>query len=142
LFYPRSSAKIRGKFFIHSAFAGVTAPGHPAGKTPVGSYFGRAGAGHSGWQVPKVPPPTPKQQPHGRLQMSPVVQELPQALIAFVPVRNWRTDIALAERTPINMVANKILLVIVRSPFLDQFKFGGGGGGPSGWQLPPVPNGL
>jgi hypothetical protein len=74
--------------------------------------------------------------------MSPVVQELPQALIAFVPVRNWRRDIALAERTPINMVANKILLVIVRSPFLDQFKFGGGGGGPSGWQLPPVPNGL
>jgi hypothetical protein len=73
--------------------------------------------------------------------MSPVVQELPHALIAYVPVRNWRRDIALAERTPINIVANKILLVIVRSTFLDH-KFGGGGGGPSGWQLPPVPNGL
>jgi hypothetical protein len=74
--------------------------------------------------------------------MSPFMHELPQALIAFVPERNWRRDIALAERTPINIVANKILLVIVRSPFLDQFEFGGGGGGPSGWQLPPVPNGL
>jgi hypothetical protein len=52
--------------------------------------------------------------------MSPVVQELPHALTAYVPVRNWRRDIALAERTPINIVANKILLVIVRSPFLDQ----------------------
>jgi hypothetical protein len=89
-----------------------------------------------------VNPPGPKQQPHGRLQMSPVVQELPHALIAFVPVRNWRTDIALAERTPINIATNKSLLAIVRSPFLDQFKFGGGGGGPSGWQLPPVPKGL
>jgi hypothetical protein len=64
-----------------------------------------------------VNPPGPKQQPHGRLQMSPVVQELPHALIAFVPVRNWRTDIALAERTPINIVTNKSLLAIVRSPF-------------------------
>jgi hypothetical protein len=74
--------------------------------------------------------------------MSPVMHELPHALIASVPVRNWRRDIALAERTPINMVANKTLLAIVRSPFLDQFKFGGGGGGPSGWQKPPVPEGL
>jgi len=140
--YPRSSAKIRGKLFIHSALAGVTAPGHPAGKRRWDSYFGRAGAGHSGWQTPIVPPPTPKQQPHGRLQMSPFMHKLPHALIACVPLRNWCRESALAERAPINIVANKILLGIVRSPFLDQFKFGGGGGGPSGWQLPPVPNGL
>jgi hypothetical protein len=40
--------------------------------------------------------------------MSPVMHELPQALIAYVPVRNWRRDIALAERTPINIVATKL----------------------------------
>jgi hypothetical protein len=51
-------------------------------------YFFRDGAGHSGWQVPVVPPPRPKQQPHGRLQMSPVVQKLPHATIACVPVLN------------------------------------------------------
>lgn len=109
LFCPHSSAKIRGK----ASWPDVIAPGLP---TPVGLYFGRAGKGHSGWQVPMVNPPTPKQQPHGRLQMSPVVQGLPHALTAFVPVRNWRTDIALAERTPKNMVANKIFLTIVCSP--------------------------
>jgi hypothetical protein len=68
--------------------------------------------------------------------MSPVVQELPQALIAFVPVRNWRSDIALAERTPINIVANKILLAIVRSPFYDQFSLRVGAvGRPAGKSL-------
>lgn len=125
-FYPRSSAKIRGKavgrMLLRRAFRG--------------SYFGRAGAGHSGWQVPTGPPPGPKQQPHGRLQMSPVVHELPHALTAYVPVRNWRRDIALAERTPINIVANKILLAIVRSPFLDQFSLPVGAvGRPAGKSL-------
>jgi hypothetical protein len=68
--------------------------------------------------------------------MSPVVQELPHALIAFVPVRNWCMDIALAERTPINMVANKTLLAIVRSPLLDQFSLPVGAvGRPAGKSL-------
>jgi len=45
-------------------------------------HFGRAGGGPSGWQTPVVPPPTPKKQPHGRLQMSPLVHGLPHATIA------------------------------------------------------------
>jgi hypothetical protein len=55
---------------------------------PSGQLFFRAGAGHSGWQVPTGPPPGPKQQPHGRLQMSPLVHGLPHATIACVPVLN------------------------------------------------------
>jgi len=50
--------------------------------------------------------------------MSPVVQELPHALTAFVPVRSWRMDIALAERTPKNMVANKTFFAIIDSPYI------------------------
>ena len=104
---------------IQDDFAWIrVVPRKSAVKPPV--YF-LAGAGHSGWQTPTGPPPGPKQQPHGRLQMSPVMHELPHALIACVPVRNWCSDIALAERTPINIVANKTLLAIVRSPFFDQF---------------------
>jgi hypothetical protein len=75
-------------------------------------YFGRAGAGHSGWQVPIVPPPTPKQQPHGRLQMSPVVQELPHATTACVPVLNWCRDNALAERAAASIAVSISFLTI------------------------------
>jgi hypothetical protein len=51
-------------------------------------YLGTAGAGHSGWQVPVVPL-RPKQQPQGRLQMSPLAHGLPQATTALVDVLNW-----------------------------------------------------
>jgi len=73
--------------------------------------------------------------------MSPVMQELPQALIAFVPVLSWRTDSALAERTPMSMVANKIFFTMDGPLSSIQF-VDPGGGGPSGWQKPPVPKGL
>ncbi|HEY2117007.1 MAG TPA: hypothetical protein VGJ51_18055 [Candidatus Angelobacter sp.] len=75
-------------------------------------YFGRAGAGHSGWQTPVGPPPGPKQQPHGRLQMSPVVQKLPHATIACVPVLNWWRDNALAERAAVSIAASISFLAI------------------------------
>jgi hypothetical protein len=38
--------------------------------------------------------------------MSPVMHELPHALIAFVPVRNWRRESALAERAAVNIAAS------------------------------------
>jgi hypothetical protein len=45
--------------------------------------------------------------------MSPVMQELPQALIAFVPVRNWRRESALAERAAVSIAASISFLVIL-----------------------------
>lgn len=71
--------------------------------------------------------------------MSPVVQGLPQATTACVPVRNWRTESPLAERTAINMVANKIFFIIA-SPHFTWIHFGDAGAGPSGWQTPVVPS--
>jgi hypothetical protein len=46
------------------------------------AHFVGEGGGPSGWQTPVVPPPRPKKQPHGRLQISPLVQGLPHATIA------------------------------------------------------------
>jgi hypothetical protein len=76
------------------------------------THFGSEGAGPSGWQTPVVPPPTPKKQPHGRLQMSPLVHGLPHATIACVPVRNWWTDNAPDERAAASIVANINLLAM------------------------------
>lgn len=75
-------------------------------------HFGRAGAGHSGWHVPVVPPPGPKQHPHGRLQVSPMVQKLPHATIACVPVFNWCRDNALAERAAASIAMSISFLAI------------------------------
>jgi hypothetical protein len=99
-------------------------------------YFFRAGAGHSGWQVPTVPPPTPKQQPHGRLQMSPLVHVFPHATIACVPVRNWRTESALAESTARNIEAIRTFFTI--GILLYGYLLFRAGAGPSGWQIPVV----
>lgn len=45
--------------------------------------------------------------------MSPAMQELPHALMAWVPVRNWRRESALAERAPRNIMAIKTCLIII-----------------------------
>jgi hypothetical protein len=96
-------------------------------------YFGGAGAGPSGWQTPVVRPSNSPKQKQGRLQMSELVQGLPQATTACGVVPNWRMDKALAERTARNIAANNAFLSINRAPY-----FGGAGAGPSGWQTPVV----
>jgi hypothetical protein len=45
------------------------------------------------------------------------LQALPQARTERVPVRIWRTDRALAERTAMNMAANDTFLTMT-APFL------------------------
>ena len=48
--------------------------------------------------------------------MSPVVQELPHATIACVPVLNWCRDNALAERAAVSIAASMSFLVIGLAP--------------------------
>jgi hypothetical protein len=92
-----------------------------------------AGGGPSGWHTPVVRPLNSPKQKQGHLQMSELVQGLPQATTACGVVPNWRMDKALADRTARNIAANNAFLSINRAPY-----FGGAGAGPSGWQTPVV----
>ncbi len=47
--------------------------------------------------------------------MSPVMHELPHALIASVPVRNWRRESALAERAAVSIAASISFFAMVCS---------------------------
>jgi hypothetical protein len=102
------------------------------------TYFSGAGGGPSGWQTPVVLPLNRPKQKQGRLQMSELVQGLPQATTACGVVPSWRTDSALADKTARNIAANNAFFAMDRGSFCLIY-FIGEGAGPSGWQVPVVP---
>src|SRR5262249_56716215 len=90
-------------------------------------HLGFNGAGPSGWHTPVVLPSNRPKHRHGFLQKSPIVQGLPQARTACVPLPSWFTDRALAERAAARVIANNIFLTM-DFPFARTTRHCGSGG--------------